>query len=796
MAFPLAHCFHASVRAETEFAVNGPTLLVICIFLPLLPACARAQPTSAPSPAGLLLDDRPLAIAGVRADRVDMPCFGRVELSVDLRGTFANPFDPAEIELNGLLTTPKGKRLVVPGFYTRTYSRRLQGDQEQLTPRGKPGWRLRVCATEPGEYKLVAVARDRTGKQVSAAPVTFTARASSKPGIIRRDPENDRYFVFDNGSAYVPIGANVCWGGGGGTFSYDRWFARYGGAGCNYSRLWLGPTWTTFGIDGQGIGKIDLANAWRLDYVLNLAEKHGLYLMLCMDSYNVLRYGRDGAHPFWEQTPHNAANGGPLREPGEFWTNTEMLRQYRNRLRYLVARYGAHANVMAWEFWNEVDIVSPAAWDEARVTSWHAQMARYLRGLDPYDHLITTSFSGSGGRAGIDRLPELDFVQTHTYGARDVTDEVLTQQTAKAGYGKPHYVGECGLGDNEGIDKTGINLHNALWSGVFSGGAGTAMLWWWDNHIDPNNLYTQFAPLTRFLREIDPVARGLQPMDTKLRYSAPPRTPLLSDLELPAKERSWQASSANQPTTVWIQDGGRVRIETTLSGLLHGAKNHPALHNPVTLHLDLPRPTQLVVQVSGVSGYGGGHLTGRRNGELVLDKEMPDPDGSADTETLHQYDGAYSIAVPAGPQTVVVDNVGTDWMNVGYVLKDGKAATEPALRVLALAAADSAIAWVQNPQHEWYRVLVEKQAPRPVPPSLLQFPGLSEGRYTVTLWDTYRGSVIQRLPLETHNGSLTIPIPAVSQDLAVKVVREAPASERQARRGDGLKAVGKKADDR
>jgi hypothetical protein len=179
-----------------------------------------------------------------------------------------------------------------------------------------------------------------------------------------------------------------------------------------------------------------------------------------------------------------------------------------------------------------------------------------------------------------------------------------------------------------------------------------------------------------------------------------------------------------------------------------------------------------------------------------LDKEMPDPDGGEGAETLHQYDGAYSIAVPAGPQTVVVDNEGTDWINVGYVLKDGKAATEPALRVLALAAADSAIAWVQNPQHEWYRVLVEKQAPRPVPPSLLQFPGLSEGRYTVTLWDTYRGSVIQRLPLETHNGSLTIPIPAVSQDLAVKVVREAPASERQARRGDGLKAVGKKADDR
>jgi hypothetical protein len=737
------------------------------------------------------MDNRPLTIASVIADRSEVPAYGRVELSVDLRGTYSNPYDPAEIELNGLLTTPKGKRLVIPGFYSQAYTRRLQGDQEQLTPKGKAGWRLRVCATEPGEYQLVAVARDRSGKQASAAPVTFKARPSSKPGMVRRSRANGRYFVFDSGAGYLPIGANVCWGGSPGTFNYDRWFARYGAAGCNYGRLWLGPTWTTFAIDRSGVGKIDLANAWRLDYVLDLAEKHGLYLMLCLDSYNELRYGKDGAHPFWEQTPHNASNGGPLREPGEFWTHPEMLRLYRNRLRYLVARYGAQPHVMAWEFWNEVDIISAAAWDETKVTTWHSQMARYLRGLDPYDHLITTSFSGSGGRAAIDRLPELDFVQTHTYGARDVTDEVLTRQQAKANYGKPHYVGECGLGENEGIDTTGINLHNALWSGVFSGGAGTAMLWWWDNHIDPNNLYPQFTPLSRFLRDVDPVARGLQPVaQPSLAYASPPRVPPLSDLELPARERSWQASPGNKPTTVWIEPDGSVRIETALSGLLHGVKNHPALHNPVTFHLDLPRRTELVIQVSGVSGYGGSHLTVRRNGELVLDKPMPDADGSSQTDTLHQYDGAYAIQAPEGRQTIVVENQGADWMNVGYVLKDGKAATEPPLRVLALASLDSAIAWVQNPQHEWYRVLVQKQAVRPVPPSLLELPGLSEGRYQVTLWDTYRGAVIRRLPLETSKGVLIVPLPEVRQDLAVKVVRETPASDQQARRRDSLKPAG------
>src|SRR5207244_3222060 len=117
----------------------------------------------------------------------------------------------------------------------------------------------------------------------------------------------------------------------------------------------------------------------------------------------------------------------------------EMDRLYRNRLRYLVARCGASSHVLSWEFWNEVDIVSPDAWNEDEVRAWHARMAQYLRVLDPYHHLLTTSFSGPGGKASIDRLPELDYVQTHTYGAPDMAGEILTRQQAKAAYGKPHY---------------------------------------------------------------------------------------------------------------------------------------------------------------------------------------------------------------------------------------------------------------------------------------------------------------------------------------------------------------------
>jgi hypothetical protein len=743
---------------------------LLCLWLPGVPACARAQTVTAP-PTSQAGKPAELSIVSVRADRPRVSQYGRVDLAVDLRSSAANPFDPAEIELDGLVTTPSGHRLVVPGFYSQEFTRRLESGQERLTARGQPAWHLRFCAAEVGRYRVTAVARSH-GRQVSSRPVPFTCLPSRDAGFVRRSVRSPAYFAFDNGTAYLPVGANICWGNGPGTFSYDRWLARYGNASCNYGRLWLGPTWTTFALDRQGVGKIDLANAWRLDYVLQLAEKHGLYLMLCLDSYNELRLAKDGASPFWEQTPQNAANGGPLRQPGEFWDNPEMDRLYRSKLRYLVARYGAYTHVMAWEFWNEVDIVSASAWDEDRVRAWHERMARQLRGLDPYHHLITTSFSGSAGKPSIDRLPELDFVQTHTYGARDLPAEILSRQQQKAAYGKPHYVGECGIGDRQNADKSGIGLHNALWSGLFSGGAGTGMLWWWDNYIDPNNLYYHFSALGRFLSDTDPIRSDLRADSLPpLRYAAAPNPPLLTDIELPAHDRSWEACAANRPTQVWVTGPGDVKVDAALSGLLHGVKNHPDLHNPVTFHVDLPRPTRLVVQVDGVSGYGGARLTVRRNSGLVLDKPMTGPGGSEKVDTLHQFDGAYTVLIPPGPQTLQVENSGVDWMYVGYELKQARVAWEPPLRALALKGPDAALVWVQNLAHEWYPVLVQKQAPRPVPPTLLDLPGLTEGQYEVTLWDTERGIVSRRAQIRTANGRLLVPLPEVRTDVAIKVVR-------------------------
>ncbi len=47
-------------------------------------------------------------------------------------------------------------------------------------------------------------------------------------------------------------------------------------------------------------------------------------------------------------------------------------------------------------------------------------------------------------------------------------------------------------------DPEGIHLHNAIWASALSGSAGTAMIWWWDSYVDPQNLYYHYKALARF----------------------------------------------------------------------------------------------------------------------------------------------------------------------------------------------------------------------------------------------------------------------------------------------------------
>src|SRR5258708_18137132 len=130
-------------------------------------------------------------------------------------------------------------------------------------------------------------------------------------------------------------------------------------------------------------------------------------------------------------------------------------------------------------------------------------MGRHLRAVDPYRHLISSSFTGGSERPDLYALPEMDFAQYHSYNQPHPA-RMMARMSALffEKYQKPFFVSEYGTdwkGWKPDTDPHFRALHQAIWSGAFTGAAGTGMTWWWEN-IHSANLYRHWSALASFLQ--------------------------------------------------------------------------------------------------------------------------------------------------------------------------------------------------------------------------------------------------------------------------------------------------------
>jgi hypothetical protein len=701
--------------------------------------------------------------------------FDILEADVDAAGTYDDPFDPTQVHLDAKVTRPDGSSINVPGYLDRSYRRSLVNGEERVEPDGPVHWKLRFAPDKEGKYQVRVVFADKTGEKVQNA--SFQCVASKNAGFIRQSPDDHRYFSFSDGGSYWPLGTNMAWAGPRGTYDYDDWLAKLGDHGGNYVRLWLSPSWTTLAQElrgkkeeGKGVGQIDLANAWRLDHVLAAARQHNIYAMLCLDSYNVLR--QSDANPWWDKTPHNSDNGGPLRIWRDFWSSDTMDRLYRNRLRYLVARWGADTHVFAWEFWNEVDLTTE--FDATTVRDWHQRMARYLDSIDVYRHLRTTSLSATVGLRAIDLIPELDFMQTHSYDAADPAVTVAAQQSRKSGWGKPHFFGEIGAdgsGPRVEDDPEGMQIHDPIWASIATGASGAAMPWWWDSLIAAKDLFGIYDAPSRFLSGVDWTSERFRQTDVGLSMADPKAKLPPGDLVMENGPVSWTRGAGMRPQAAVISNG--VLSGDVPAGILHGISNHPDLHNPLTLRVRVNNNTRFEVGVTSVSGYGGANLRVTLDGAPVLSRDFNDPDGLTKTEDLRNYAQVLPIPLTKGVHTLTIENTGADWVRVGYRLVGVVPRTSPPLNAWAVVGDSTTMAWVRVADRTWRAVAEQKRRVPGVDPSIMRLRGLRSGMWQVEVWDTYSGKPITTVHTRVGiDGRVRVVLPRIEKDVAVKLVRQ------------------------
>ncbi len=447
------------------------------------------------------------------------------ELALDSDPGKANPFNPNEIALDADVTTPSGRTLRVPGFWFQDYKRGLKNPDakdaeriETLEAVGAPGWRLRFSSGETGVHKVVLELRTPAGVRKSAE-LRVDVKAGPRRGPIRVSPRNKMYLEDSGGKPYFPIGQNLCmYPAREGTLFFERILPKIAAAGGNYVRLWeeyypqgdlkrpSAPgdgSNTGFPLETVpgGIGRYDMECAWRLDFVSTLLDRHQIGWQLCLE--NVVWWNRQFKHR-WLRNPYNAEKGGPAVEPVDYLKKPECRELAFRRHRYSVARWGWSPNLVAWEMWNEVDNMD--GFDAAANADWHKELCGKLKALDPWKHLITSSWRD----AKMFSLPEIDLVQAHSYwpiGSDAAEYSVQDSDFLMRPYGKPFFFGEQGMNDSFDLDPEGKIHHDALWSSALCGAAGAGMQWYWTPVLDKFDLYRHYKGLSKFTSGEDWPAR-------------------------------------------------------------------------------------------------------------------------------------------------------------------------------------------------------------------------------------------------------------------------------------------------
>lgn len=735
--------------------------------------------------AGFVQNDR-LAILGVEANSGRVPRRAKLELGIDLAATFDNPFDTQQIDLRAEVTAPSGAKFTVPGFFMHVFS------ALELRP-FRAGWKVRFSPGEVGRYQYAVVATDQSGT-VRSAPQVFECVESESEGYVRVAKANPHHFELESGAQYLPIGINLFvmsrLGSPPPADRLDRCLKlieRLADSGGNFVRLRMDSWWNA--IEGPpdpvagylGPGWYQMQTAWELDRIYELAEHRGIRIMHCVDNANA-----NVNNPLEEwRRPYNfflKEFGGPCGEVNEFWTHPEAIRLFRNRLRYCVARWGYSASAMCWEFWNEYACRKSNIDDASK---WHAEMARYLREVDPYDHPITTSIMGDASlHDRIWSLLEMDINQLHTYVRSDqvaVQRELITRVSAE--YDKPFFIGETGIvrGFGEGRyewDPDGLHLHNSLWAPAFAGSSGAGAFWYVEPYLDARDLYYHYRPLADFASDIPWNSADL----TTASVSTPvfetlPTELHFTDFTIPAHTKYAFDNKPHVTTFDIRRDGGINNVEMIRPFLYcnEGRKAPPSFQ----VHYD--RPGEFVVHVTQSVGNDQNRLLVRVDGKQAIERPFPaGRDLGKGSNYVEQYDNwktAYDervvIPVPAGDHEICPEAVGKDRLEVSYSLTNYQCfETSDPLRIMGVATRDAAWLWVQNRLSNWTRLWGRQEVIPVLEGATATISGLRHGDYKVEWWDTWKGGVTSSQRAHCTGGMMQVTIPRVDRDVACRITRE------------------------
>ncbi|QKG57175.1 DUF5060 domain-containing protein [Hymenobacter sp. BRD128] len=495
----------------------------------------------------------PVTEAPVRA-------YSKFEAAASLTKQFANPYDPDSIAVEVDFISPSQKRYKAYAFYLVPYARDTLGWHR--VPTTTP-WHVRFSPNEAGRWQYAFTVTDKTDAahvtSTVSSPATFTCVPSPAHGFLRV-AANKRYWEFSDGTSFMGISEDVrsafdpakiasctpdpsqlCPGGKPCYTLLTRpqqqaWIGKFHANGGNLVRLWLEPYSYEFEWDTLGNYGARQNRAGDLDSLIEYAGAHQVYVHLVLYGSRNLstNAGTADEGSGWALNPYRRRFG--LASLLDFYTQPAAIRAFKNRLRYIQARWGYSAAIASYGLMNEPEMPDDATAantiyypNVAKINAWFEDMAAFLK-TDAYPaHLVSVDY-GYGFSSATFSSPNVDFSSAHYYtwdkNAQYQFGYIAQHHLRK--YDKPF--AQLEFGPQTWLSQGNQDIQQGIWSSAFSGAFATAFL------FGPDGRYNNgcwggdgirlFKPLSVFMagEEFNSLTFTYQPIGTALSaYAAASR---------------------------------------------------------------------------------------------------------------------------------------------------------------------------------------------------------------------------------------------------------------------------------
>ncbi len=415
------------------------TLIPAAVLLSAMASLCKAAPISEPQNSN---DPRLQVVHTQNTDA--LPKYEVFEITFEHENEYANPFFDVTIDV--VFTAPSKKQIRIGGFHYGSSSgpairKRTTGagQRRQVTYEfAKQNlFKTRFAPSEIGKWTYRFTFTNAKGQEASGKGAFSCVKGRKpNPGFIRRHPTNPFRFVFDDGSAYFPIGLQDCWGDNSSTGTVldqcsmegpfrtdlkdppplpsgpmfvrgpannpqnaDVYFRHFSQCGFNLYRF--SQQNCSFDLN-HNLDEYLVQEGIMTDELVRRARDYGFGIF----------YGIFGFQKAFNNDAHNEAN----------------MAKVKRFIKYSVDRWGAYVDF--WELFNE----------QKADDRWYEITIPYLRSIDPYHHPITTSWERP-------ELTGIEISAPHWYQREnELQSDSITASRAKSWkkHNKPVVVGEQG----------------------------------------------------------------------------------------------------------------------------------------------------------------------------------------------------------------------------------------------------------------------------------------------------------------------------------------------------------------